>query len=117
MREYYVYIMTSRSGVIYTGVTNGIARRVQEHKTKKAEGFTAKYNVNRLVYCELTDDVNAAIGWEKQIKGWSRKKKIALIESINPDWNDLSWEWFIDDGVQRPVKPVFRHRDSSLHSE
>jgi len=117
MREYYVYIMTSRSGVLYTGVTNDIARRVQEHKTKKADGFTAKYNVDRLVFCETTDDIQTAIGWEKQIKGWSRQKKMALIEAMNPDWNDLSAEWSGTDGIQPPAKPVFRHRDSSLRSE
>lgn len=116
MYEYFVYIMTSRSGVLYTGVTNDVIRRVQEHKTKKTGGFTAKYNIDRLVYCESTDSIESAIIREKQIKGWSRKKKIALIESMNPDWNDLSQEW-ADGSDRHLVKPVFRHRDSSPDSE
>ena len=65
MREYYVYIMTSRSGVLYTGVTNNLLRRVQEHKTKKLRGFTTRYNINRLVYCESTDNIESAIIREK----------------------------------------------------
>ena len=95
MKKYYVYIMASRSRVIYTGVTNNLERRVQEHKDKLVEGFTSKYNVNQLVYFEETNDVNAALNREKQIKGWLRVKKIALIESVNPAWKDLSLEWYV----------------------
>lgn len=84
MKKYYVYIMASKSRVIYTGVTNNLERRVDEHKNKLVEGFTSKYNVNRLVYFEETNDVNAALNREKQIKGWLRAKKITLIESVNP---------------------------------
>lgn len=94
MRQYYVYIMTNRSKTLYTGVTNDLLRRVYEHKNKMVEGFTKKYNITKLVYYEDTNDVEEAIAREKQIKGWLRRKKIALIESINPEWKDLSEEWF-----------------------
>ena len=90
MRQYYVYIMTNRSKTLYTGVTNDIERRVYEHKQKQIDGFTKKYNLTMLVYYESTDDVRSAIRREKQIKGWLRSKKIALIESMNPLWRDLS---------------------------
>ncbi len=90
MNRYYVYIMTNRSKTLYTGVTNDLMRRVYEHKNKMIDGFTKKYNITKLVYYEETDDVQAAIEREKQIKGWLRRKKIALIESINPEWKDLS---------------------------
>jgi putative endonuclease len=93
MREYFVYIMTNRSGTLYTGVTRDLARRVYEHKHKLVPGFTSKYAINRLVYFESTPDVRAAIKREKEIKGWLRAKKIALIESVNCDWKDLSAEW------------------------
>lgn len=93
MKKYYVYIMASKSRVIYTGITNSLERRVQEHKDKLVEGFTSRYNVNRLVYFEETNDVNAALNREKQIKGWLRVKKTDLIESVNPTWKDLSLEW------------------------
>ena len=91
---YYVYILTSSTGTLYTGITNNLEKRVYQHKHKLLPGFTAKYNVNRLVYYEETDDVNTAITREKQIKGWVRRKKIALIESHNPKWQDLSEDWY-----------------------
>jgi len=94
MREYYVYIMSSHSYVIYTGVTNDLERRVYEHKNKLIGGFTSKYNTNSLVYFETTDDISAAIQREKQIKGWKRKKKMELILKENPEWKDLSEGWF-----------------------
>jgi putative endonuclease len=94
MNQYYVYIMTNRSKTLYTGVTNDLMRRVYEHKNKMVEGFTKKYNITKLVYFEETSDVQAAIDREKQIKGWLRAKKIALIESKNPEWMDLSEGWF-----------------------
>ena len=93
-KQYYVYIMTNRSKTLYTGVTNDLIRRVYEHKNKMVEGFTKKYNIMKLVYFEETSDVQAAIEREKQIKGWLRSKKIALIESKNPEWKDLSEGWF-----------------------
>ena len=92
--RYYVYIMTNDSDTLYIGVTNDIVRRVYEHKHKLVEGFTSKYNITQLVYYEETDDVHSAIQREKQIKGWLRKKKIALIRSVNPRWDDLSADWY-----------------------
>ncbi len=93
MKQYYVYIMANVSRTLYTGVTNNLERRVYEHKEKTAPGFTSTYNINRLVYYEDFADIRDAIAREKQIKGWLRAKKIALIESVNPKWNDLSEEW------------------------
>ncbi len=85
-----VYILTNASKkVLYTGVTSNLSRRVYEHKTKKIKGFSEKYNVNQLVYYEAFNSMTDAIKREKQIKGGSRAKKIELIESINPEWNDL----------------------------
>ena len=75
--------------MLYTGVTSGLIKRVYEHKNKLADGFTKKYNVNKLVYYEIFGDIMSAIEREKQIKGWVRKKKIALIEKENPEWKDL----------------------------
>jgi putative endonuclease len=94
MRQCYVYIMTNRSKTLYTGVTNDIERRMYEHKQKLVDGFTKRYNLTMLVYYESTDDVRSAIRREKQIKGWLRSKKIALIESMNPLWRDLSNGWY-----------------------
>lgn len=88
---YYVYLLTNWSNnVLYTGVTNNLERRMFEHKNKRNTGFTEKYNVCKLVYFEYTNDVNAAIAREKQIKGWSREKKNTLVNGFNPDWKDLS---------------------------
>jgi putative endonuclease len=92
-KQYYVYILTSNSGTLYTGVTNDLARRVFEHKNQLVEGFTKKYNIKYLVYYEAVDDVEAAIAREKQIKGWLRAKKLQLINSLNPSWKDLSEEF------------------------
>jgi len=90
---YYVYILTNWTNkVLYTGVTNDLERRLYEHKNKLVKGFTEKYNVNKLVYFDSTNDVIAAIEREKQIKGWTRQKKNSLIESMNPQWLDLSKE-------------------------
>jgi len=94
MKQYYVYIMTNRSGTLYTGVTNDLMRRVYEHKKKLVEGFIQKYNLTQLVYYEMTESVESAISREKQIKGWLRRKKIALIESMNSYWKDLSERWY-----------------------
>lgn len=92
---YCVYIMTNRSnGVLYTGISNDLNRRVYEHKQKLVAGFTKRCNLMKLVYFEETSDVKVAIEREKQIKGWLRKKKDALIESANPSWIDLSDGWF-----------------------
>jgi putative endonuclease len=78
---------------LYIGVTNNLKRRLYEHKHKLIEGFTSKYQMTRLVYFEETSDVSAAIAREKHLKGWLRAKKVALIESTNPEWRDLSEEW------------------------
>jgi putative endonuclease len=95
MKQYYVYIMTNKKrGVLYTGVTNNLQRRVQEHKLKLVPGFTSKYKCTRLVYFDVSPEVLGAITAEKRIKGWVREKKIALIESNNPEWRDLSEGWF-----------------------
>ena len=93
MNQYFVYIMTNKSKTLYTGVTNNLQRRVYEHKEKIFKGFTAKYNITKLVYFEIFNDINSAISREKQIKGWLRKKKTDLIETTNPEWKDLSEEW------------------------
>ena len=94
MNEYDVYIMTNSTRRLYTGVTSDLQRRVHEHKSKLIPGFTKKYNLTWLVHYETTNDVKAAISREKQIKGWVRSKKLALVESMNPEWKDLSVEWY-----------------------
>jgi putative endonuclease len=91
---YFVYVVTNRSKTLYVGVTNNLMRRVREQKTGIGSGFTAKYKLDRLVYFERFEDVRNAIEREKRIKGWLRIKKIALIVSVNPAWNDLSEEWY-----------------------
>ena len=96
MRDYYVYIMASKSRVLYTGITNDIRRRAWEHKTDLTPSFTTEYKVRRLVYFEVFKYVSNAIAREKRIKGWLRRKKIALIESVNPTWEDLSEQWFCE---------------------
>lgn len=94
MKEYYVYILTNPSHTLYIGMTNDLVRRIYEHKHKLIKGFTSKYNIAQLVYFERTPDVRTAIEREKQLKGWLRAKKIALIEAQNPYWQDLSSDWF-----------------------
>ena len=94
MSKEYAYIMTNKSRTLYTGVTNDLMRRMYEHKNKIIKGFTSKYNIQYLVYYEMTSSIYSAIEREKQIKGWLRAKKIALIESINHACKDLSEEWF-----------------------
>lgn len=89
-KQGYVYILTNmHNKVLYTGVTSDLVKRVYEHKSKLADGFTKKYNVHKLVHFEIFDDITNAITREKQIKGWLRNKKIALIETKNPEWMDL----------------------------
>jgi putative endonuclease len=94
MRAYYVYVMASRSRVLYTGVTNDLARRVYEHKRSLIPGFTSKYRITRLVYFEEFADIHDAIAREKQIKGWVRARKTRLIEEHNPTWEDRADLWF-----------------------
>ncbi len=92
--QYFVYVMSNRTHVLYIGMTNDLMRRLFENKHKLLSGFTARYSLDRLVYFEETTDVREAIAREKQIKGWLRAKKLALIESANPRWQDLSRSWF-----------------------
>jgi len=94
MKQYYVYMMSSPTRTLYIGVTNDLQRRVYEHKQKKVPGFTNRYNLTQLLYYETTGDVRDAIAREKQLKGWLRAKKVALIETINLEWDDLSASWY-----------------------
>lgn len=92
-RSAFVYLMASQSGTLYIGMTNDIVKRVLEHKSGINEGFTKKYHCHKLVYFKEIGDICAAIALEKKLKGWSRKKKEALIKSQNPCWFDLAGEW------------------------
>jgi putative endonuclease len=89
-RTFFVYILAGKSGVLYTGITNHLPRRVSEHKEKRMPAFTQKYSVTRLVWFELYGSALSAIAREKEIKSWRRSKKVALIETKNPAWRDLS---------------------------
>ncbi len=117
--RYYVYILQSASRrALYIGVTGDPEKRLWEHKTGRIAGFTSQYNVHRLVYFERFGDVHAAIAREKQLKGWRRAKKEALIRSVNPEWKDLSEGWFentrsFDSRVQR--QDVLAQDDSGNH--
>ncbi len=103
--QYFVYMVCSGSGTLYIGMTNNVYRRALEHKRGEVEGFASKYSCTRLVYYESFDDVHKAIGREKQLKGWAREKKIALIESKNPRWEDFAEKWgaqmaFADESIK-----------------
>ena len=111
MREYYVYNMTNKARTLYVGVTNNLERRAPQHKEKQIEGFTSRYSLNELAYYASTNDIREAIAREKQIKGWTRAKKTALIEEMNPNWDDLSATWY-----SQP-KQSGSEVDSSLRSE
>jgi putative endonuclease len=108
-QRYCVYILASKSRRLYVGVTRDLLRRVLEHKRGAVEGFTSRYRIDRLVHFEQTDYLQAAIAREKELKGWRRDKKLALIEASNPTWEDLSREWY-DCTRTAPA-------DSSLRSE
>lgn len=97
--RYYVYIVASASRILYIGMTSDLRRRIWQHRNKKFEGFSATYNCYRLVYYEVYQSVHRAIARERQLKRWGRAKKVALIEGINRDWNDLADEWFLDEPV------------------
>ena len=103
-KQFFVYIMTNgpKPAVLYTGVTSSLTRRVWQHKNKLTPGFTSRYNLTRLVHYERFFDPDAAIAREKEIKAWRRSKKIALIQAMNPRWEDLSLDW------QNQYKPVPR---------
>jgi putative endonuclease len=92
-RLYHVYIMANEQRTLYTGVTGDLLNRVAQHRQKSIEGFTKKYDLTKLVYCETFHDVRTAIAREKQIKGWRRVRKLDLIESQNPGWDDLAVKW------------------------
>jgi putative endonuclease len=126
-REYrfFVYIMSSKSRVIYTGMTNDLVERVLEHKSLKVKGFTKKYKITRLVYFESLKYADNCIDREKQVKDWTRAKRVALIESMNPTWEDADWfdsdlnpkiEVLVEQGLTtRDYRPV-RTADPSLRS-
>jgi len=107
--KYYVYIMASRSLNLYTGVTNSIFRRTLQHKRGEIDGFTKRYNINRLVYYEVFHHIGNAIAREKQIKSWTRAKRLALIRSKNSTWQDLAEGW----GEQMTCRSL----DSPIHSQ
>ena len=97
--------MTNNSKTLYIGMTNNLERRVYEHKNSLVKGFTSKYKITKLVYYEMTNDVNTALNREKQLKNWRREWKINLIESLNPEWKDLSEEWIRDSDISQDDKP------------
>lgn len=92
--SYFTYMVASRSHTLYIGVTGDLRKRVFQHKWKEHDGFTARYNCDRLVWFERHQDVRRAIAREKELKGWRREKKVALIEALNPTWADLSRDWY-----------------------
>ncbi|HSA07045.1 MAG TPA: GIY-YIG nuclease family protein [Candidatus Gastranaerophilales bacterium] len=93
-KQYYIYMMTNyKETTLYTGVTNSLERRVYEHKNKLLKSFSSKYNLNKLVYYEIYNDIEQAIIREKQIKSWSRKRKNELVNNLNENWDDLSERW------------------------
>ena len=103
-RTYFTYIVASRSHTLYIGMTGGLKKRVFEHKRKIYSGFSATYNCNRLVWFERFGDPRNAIAREKQLKGWVRAKKIALIEKTNPTWSDLSEGWYTVEQLTGPLR-------------
>ncbi len=96
-RTYWVYMMASKTRTLYIGVTNDLERRMWEHKQKETPGVTERYDVTMLVYHEGFGDVTMATGREKELKGWRREKKVALLESMNPTWQDLAADWYDTD--------------------
>ena len=100
MNQYYIYIMSSPHGVLYTGVTNNIWYRVLTHKLRKQHSFTQKYNITRLVYYEETRYISDALAREKEIKGWRRSKKINLIRELNKNFIDLSKDWYSEEDLK-----------------
>jgi putative endonuclease len=111
-KTYFVYIMSNRSKTLYTGITGNLIQRVRRHKLGIASRFTTKYKLDRLVYFERFEDVHNAIEREKQIKGWLRIRKIALIVSVNPAWRDLSLEWYERHAFQPDAAAIHRRLSS-----
>ncbi len=99
--RYSIYILGSVSGTLYIGITSNLVFRVRQHKDHTFRGFTARYDVDRLLYYETYGEVSTAIAREKQLKGWKREKKVALIEKVNPQWKDLSRAWYEKPGELR----------------
>jgi putative endonuclease len=117
-RVYCAYIVASRSHTLYIGVTGNLLKRVFEHKQKKYEGFSATYNCNRLVWFERFTGPNSATAREKQLKGWIRAKKIALIEKDNPTWNDLSEGWWaVDPTIDKSGEPLQSSRNAQKQKQ
>ncbi|NOT87434.1 MAG: GIY-YIG nuclease family protein [Lysobacter sp.] len=103
--QYHVYIMSSRSRAIYIGVTSNLMQGVASHRSGAISGHTRRYRITRLVYFEATNDIHAAIAREKQLKGWRREKKVRLIESCNPTWEDLAEDWLVAPTSDRSPSP------------
>ena len=115
MRSYFVYILSSSTGTLYTGVTCDIWYRVLAHKQKKKSGFTKKYNVTRLIYFEETRYILDALAREKEIKGWSRKKKIDLVRNTNPRFEDLSAVWFYEEDLDKAISIYLSYMEEILY--
>ena len=116
MKNYYIYMMTNQTKTLYVGVTNNLEKRVYEHKNKLVPGFTRKYNITSLVWFEETSDISSAIAREKQIKGRLRSKKIRLIESLNPNWNDLGYHETSAAQILRPGRFAACPQDDKVRS-
>lgn len=119
MSHYYVYIMSNKSRTLYIGYTNDLYSRVLEHKQKVVAGFTSKYNINRLLYWESHETMQTATTRETQLKGWTRAKKIALIEAMNPGWQDLSGDWEKEKNLPNAIisahqRPLNKHIEGLL---
>ena len=112
--EYFVYIVASKSRVLYTVMTNNLSARVLEHKSDRIEGFTKRFRVHRLVYFESYNYVRDAIAREKEIKHWVRQRRVALIESMNPTWEDLAENWFTPERLADPNAMIYDA--SSIHT-
>ena len=113
-KTYFVYIMSNVAKMLYVGVTNDLEFRVFQHKAKQIEGYTKAYNLFKLVYFEVFGDIRAAIAREKQVKGWIRAKKVALIASTNPTWSDLADRWSQKPSVKGfpPTPPPIKNMSS-----
>ena len=110
MRQYYVYILANAARTLYTGVTSDLEGRLDNHRRKAVPGFTARYGIDRLVYYEATGDIHSALQREKQIKGWRRERKVALIEIANPEWRDISLEW-LETGADSSPRQIGAQND------
>ncbi len=113
---FYLYIMASANRVLYIGVTNSLERRVWQHKFGDIEGFTKKYKVTKLVQWESFDDVRDAIDREKELKGWRREKKVALIEERNPKWRDLAEGWYVRASEEK-MRKLFAQKNQDILSK